>query len=560
MMPLQQCDQIRVLLIDDAPGSGLIEVDPGERAPNGDPIEFPSLGSAGVPDPDDAEVIKTCFRLRWIATATEAREFRDLTTSIALRDPSRLGVNGWVPEVVCFDYALSKRPIPVLLRGYSDARGLELSPLPPLRECAKALGLHGPDPNDKLTLSDTGDKVQEDNYGCYSGALIVSALSGHPCGPVPHTVKNANTIRGREVFFFEWMLRQEFGQAFDEKVNLAANWHRLLAAGVGRLRASIIRLARESIVRVGWESLAELAAATDTREMSVEIADRFGKRHLPVDGLFIDFPRLDRARAAREWTLQALGAILGDLEGAAFASTKAEIQRGISLATELWHAYGDDQLVEQRRLLSDLSASEAQVSRQSVAARETGETIGSGRSAGHLQLNTLRGSGPMGFDVAEGQCTARHADLRSLDGNAATKRWAALFIVVLLLKQAHDAVDGLKAAGLSVWNSWLVSEDDFYLGLFPAAQSPLVLPFHKPDSTWYDWLRNTLRIVPSDLLEGKSWSTDAGPNAKGKKSLTGGLHPHERRVMASFALSKGFGPELWGTPKDQPHQILSGDQ
>ena len=100
-------DKIRVLLIDDYPSS--LEI---EDEYEGRKCAFPVIYDPRIPE------LESYFELRWIATATEAREFRDLTSAVALRNPRALDQEGWVPEILCFDYALTKDQRPLVDREF----------------------------------------------------------------------------------------------------------------------------------------------------------------------------------------------------------------------------------------------------------------------------------------------------------------------------------------------------------------------------------------------------------------------------------------------------------
>src|SRR5258707_15121152 len=55
---------------------------------------------------DDAVGVSSLFEFRWIATASEAREFRDLSRLIGQRMPTEIGTHGWVRDFVVIDYML----------------------------------------------------------------------------------------------------------------------------------------------------------------------------------------------------------------------------------------------------------------------------------------------------------------------------------------------------------------------------------------------------------------------------------------------------------------------
>ena len=119
-------DKIRILLIDDSPDALLKYT--GEE-------ELPMPPHPGMTDDFGSSLgVNDLFELRWIATASEGREFRDWSRLIAQRSPEALGVEGWVPEVVVVDYMLldSKGTVESRLKGHKDLVESP-SPLPALR-------------------------------------------------------------------------------------------------------------------------------------------------------------------------------------------------------------------------------------------------------------------------------------------------------------------------------------------------------------------------------------------------------------------------------------------
>ncbi len=90
-------DRIKILLIDDKPLSLAID-----RSYDGRDYEVPSLD--GYSDNKASGLtLSDYFEVRWLASAAEGREYRDLATGIADLSPRALGEEGWLPEILCFD-------------------------------------------------------------------------------------------------------------------------------------------------------------------------------------------------------------------------------------------------------------------------------------------------------------------------------------------------------------------------------------------------------------------------------------------------------------------------
>ena len=93
--------KLRVLLIDDEPRGLMRDVEFAGRE-----YRVPKLGPSAR-EGRQIERIAELFEFRWLSTAQEAREFRDLSKVLSLLDPVALGDEGWVPEMLCFEYALT---------------------------------------------------------------------------------------------------------------------------------------------------------------------------------------------------------------------------------------------------------------------------------------------------------------------------------------------------------------------------------------------------------------------------------------------------------------------
>jgi hypothetical protein len=87
-------DKIRILLLDDNPESLLLK--DGESVIPSVPNKYAQY-----------------YEVLWLATAEEARKFRDEALAIASVAPELMEACGIVPELIVFDYDLLKDPTPV---------------------------------------------------------------------------------------------------------------------------------------------------------------------------------------------------------------------------------------------------------------------------------------------------------------------------------------------------------------------------------------------------------------------------------------------------------------
>ena len=481
-----ESDRIRILLIDDEPGTL------GGKVKAGGSKWFPVLD-----DPEDMPEplgIPRYFELRWLAAPTDVREYWDLTGAVRHRSTKPLASETYVPEIVCFDYALTGTPVPVEERDHVPRdRVADITPLPKLRKLADSLGVRIPDGErlpDELNLS------RKDCFGLYAGALLYSAFSEHPCGAVALTRYAEQTIgSSKDGQFFEWFLHTKHAGTFSRRGRPAPTWYELLRDGVRSLRARIEELFRAGLVGISLKDLAELQNDGSHGVLTVE--SPLGVRRLPVPGLFIDVPPAERNAEAAKWAEQLLVSRFrqcGDQVNTVPANMD-DIRRGMVAAEELWNAYLDydneRQLTEKRLRLSELLEGGAQP--------QDNEECDQLCSLFHADLKT--NTCPRDDDWVR--------DARRYDERA--QRWAVLFMVVRFL---HHSI-----SGNSKWRNKCLAEDrekaaaifdipvdprEVYLALFPRAYQPLIMPWTDPTSQSWGAHLNRKAIRPQDVLSGKA--------------------------------------------------------
>jgi hypothetical protein len=535
-------EKIRVLLLDDNPSSlNLIQEIDGVDFP------FPQISDSATTNFSMPE-LNQFFELRWLASAAEAREFRDLSLLVSRTTPEALIREGWIPEIFCFDYALTGVDLTIAQRFFPEKLIDQLSPLSNLRRYVMTANLSSVEFSN---LPHVNVAKGDDNYGCFAGGLIFAAFSDHPCGPVALTRKGDDKTAGTEASFFEWMLENEVHGTFTKKGRASPQWRELIPDGITVLRSRIEELARGSLIRV---SLDDLIALTDSGKHEVlTIRSRYGLRRLPVRALFLDYKPSQRQDAARNWAAGVLDKIFSGTE-AGFKLTLKDFVEGRTLAQILWTAYDSDDFVRRIRL-SELLARDENHHAEKPTAEEQSE------------LEELKGY----FDVdveARKVCGANYVDIRNDHFTDRQKRWAVLIIIVLLLDRSAKVRNKLQAeripAGKQSGNDYSICQPlqaaDVYLALFPLPREPLILPFHsgkdpgaqfaKPLTRLDDprrgpslregWGKLALKV--SDVLNGLPWSEDA---QQPKENSTYGLMPGERQVLQHFAHSIGFGDDEW---------------
>ncbi len=546
-------EKIRVLLLDDNPSSlNLIEEIEGVD------FAFPQICDSATTDFSMPE-LDEFFELRWLASAAEAREFRDLSLLVSRTTPEALIREGWIPEIFCFDYALTGLDKPMEQRFLPNELTNRLSPLFNLRRYVAIANLAT---LEFSNLPHVNVAKGDDNYGCFAGGLIFTAFSDHPCGPVALTAKGSEKTAGTEASFFEWLLENEVHGTFKRKGRASPQWRELIPDGITVLRSRIEELARGSIIRVSLDDLIALTASGKHEVLTIR--SRYGLRRLPVRALFLDYKPSQREDAARNWATGVLDKIFSGTE-AGFKLTLDDFIQGRNLAQILWTAYDSEDLIKRTRL-------------SELLARYGNHHVEKPTFEEQSELEELKRY----FDVedveARSMCGANYVDIRNEHFSDRQKRWAALIIIVQLLARSAKVRNKLqgerttegKRSGYDYSICQPLQAADVYLALFPLARDPLILPFHggrDPGSQWGKPLTRlddprrgpslrdhwgNIALKVSDVLNGLPWVEDA---QQPKENSTYGLMPGERQVLQHFAHSIGFGDDEW--EKDsQAREIL----
>jgi len=506
-------DKIRVLLIDDEPDTlGSIPLDAGSH------VWFPLLRA---PDPPaEALGIPENFELRWLAAPTEAREYWELATSIGGKWPARLSSEGYLPEIICFDYALTGDITPVEARDQVPENSVaQVSPLPILRSLAATLGVALPRGE---PLPDELDLKRNDCFGLYVGGLLYATLADHPCGAVALTRYAEQTIgASKDGQFFEWFLKTRHAGTFSRRGRPAPSWYELLCDGVRSLRARIGELYRTGIIQITLDDLG--AFAMDPGHPVLTVHSRYGARRFPANGLFVDFLPQQRPSEASRW---AMGLIEKKFREYGSPDEKTNVPRqfqtireGMAAAESLWQAYldrdNDDRLTQKRLRLSELLAKGASV-------EDTPEL------ADLVQL--------FHADIAANGCPPEDDWVRDLRlFNKDIQRWVVLFAVVRFLQHCtigrekwRQKCRDAKWGGAAHLFDIPVHPREIYLPLFPRAYQPLAIPWG--DLTAQSWARHLDRYVirPQDILNGSEEPTQL-----------------EKMLLRDYAVGIGFSRSDW---------------
>ncbi|MBK9716805.1 MAG: hypothetical protein IPQ02_05315 [Saprospiraceae bacterium] len=517
---------IKVILIDDQPET-LIGV-------NG----FPEV----INDSDNGDErfvdIEKYFQVKWLQNMNDIKEYRNLCHEAEdLYGTSFIGEKGWVPEIVCFDYALSpgknentgipehiKQSNPNLLliehsqkykrlaRSYSDKEKNEIK-APKIREAIEHLQLSNPDfkdLNNTEKLKQAEEFLKEnrqlpfyepivrsvngkDNMGCFGGGLIVSQFRKHPCVGIPTTSKEAASIEGNEAEFFEWLIEDDLNNTFFHGVK-TQRWTMLLPKAVENLRFKIKSLVSGNKITLALGHLMQLANGKipekDNEQIFTFYSD-FGKHSLPLKGLFIDVAIENRNVEIKNFCSELLNQLIENTKAGMNVSI---LRNAYDFADSLITEYKNEEKFFDRINYSFLKQ-RLEMGLISTEQKKTFNNL--------LTKYFMTGVEDKYKDFF---------DIRSKDfgkDDAITKRYTVLFTMLNIYKIFQDFKLENAEKNEFKKQAYLFNEPeeyDYLLGIFPRAETPAILHIHHAynKQTLDKALKDKVGFILSDVLKAKN--------------------------------------------------------
>ena len=453
--------RLRILIIDDNVEQAGGELLTHRRSETGRLVSFPGV------EKEQADL----FDVRWISNVSEAKEYLYLLGHV-LGTPS--ASRAWIPDVLCFDYALTQRTDSVQERfeNVGDVNGLlyrEVSPLPELRLLSRTApvldtsrppsirGAKAPGESSSESLERAGSDVR----GCYVGSALVLSLGDHPVAPVPFTRHERVSVQGTGAEFLEWFLEDSFDYSFGSKYVKSPTWSGLLREALPRLRARLKDRMQEGRILLVLEDLLGLAQgdARSLSTMTVGFRSIWGHRSMSAAALFADIEGSEAEVAATisEWARSILTDVLGDHS----RLVPDLLLAGFREADHIWKAY-ESPLVLHRDRLSELSSDTENLKREEWSELD--------RLSDDVFKVVPDGRG--GARSSE-RCTANVASVYDIGHPSdRVKRWAALILMVrLVVAWIHAKEEERVVRTLDEW--------DFLLALHPLPSFPVVTFFHE---------------------------------------------------------------------------------
>lgn len=525
-------NKIQVLLIDDLPKFALeyaeettltdIKVAQKER-------EVPFIAVKPYSD---------FFELKWIQKKEDLLLYKKLCRVIEDRfSATGLGsVEGAVPEIVLFDYALT---------GHEDANYLSeendkniLAQLVPNYKLAQYWQKHQNETDlptvDKIKINSTqiSEGLNDDNIGCIGGIIAVTQFRVHPCIGVATSRKTDANIQGRDVQFLEALVKEpnqfNFSLRGDALSNL--NWKTLLSSAALLLRQRIESLLQSNKITL---NLTQLLVYKD--KIPEELKNRiftfqsaYGLRHLPLDGLFIDVEKNERDLAIIKW----VSTLLNNFNSVAYKTA-------MDTSTKLIKAYQSIPVVKNRIRLSELAVKLCNSETLDFTEKNEIEKLKTEFGINDTQIvNCIKNGDAENSNLAYKVIEYR----KDKTNDNETNRLIVLFTELQVHRVWQNFCEMNKNAALDGQISTFLKSpptlDDLRAALFPIPMNPLVLPYH------YHLLWDKSKFKSKDPFD--IWDKHIGRDMKDDKGIfykteyPKNISSGEKQLSANFALDIGL--------------------
>ena len=203
---------------------------------------------------------------------------------------------------------------------------------------------------DKFKTEFKADTIQaDDEFGLYCGITLIREFKEYITVGVPATINKVDkTTMSYNSLFYEWVNSYDLKGAIERpaKEEEMKDWAKILEFSANLLRTRIATQIQTGKATPDYSQLNALAEGNIPDERIFSFETIYGKRDLPLDGLFIDVTdKTEQNKKITEWT----NGILNKLP-----LTNAVIKKSKETATTLWNTYLNE--FEDRIVLSDYSS------------------------------------------------------------------------------------------------------------------------------------------------------------------------------------------------------------
>ncbi len=492
-------EPINILLIDDDPVFCMVSIEDainlgyiqdGKFTKEQLAKKIPVLHNTAPREETQWKEFHKYFKLQWLQSPLDVKEFNTLSTEIETRlTPKTLGNFGYVPDIVCSDYALTDKMDFSYYDTPNDNNILSLinpnyiltSFFQKILKEEKKLhrDLSGQSQNYEVEYS-----PNKDNMGCYAGGITAFRFRNHPCSIIPTTFKTKEKVQGKDAGYFEWLLEDEFDSAYDwQDRGTDKAWHNIIKHGVYQLRKRIEKQTLSQQISPDILAVLNLAAdgGANNKERAIVFHSAYGRKEMPLDGLFIDELPENRTKAIKAWCQGLLNTLLKQ-KNYSLSGSDNLLMSAFSMSKKLWEEYKNTKQVIDRLKLSELhyllSLGDKDLARKLKFKEPLDRSFIEKKESLESEYKSLSQK----FGVNKGEVKHNY-DMRS--GNF-SKDERRLGVLITMLRLHHHFVtysqnpDELMSSYLGA--NMEPDEDDYYLALYPNASTPITTRFHASDA------------------------------------------------------------------------------
>jgi hypothetical protein len=465
---------------------------------------------------DNIEAYKF-FRLKLLQHPEEIKEYISLCLEVEDKKGTKIigETPGILPEVVVFDYKLSDnleldskygisykeelRPIRKFLNPVFKLNEIWQKQNPYLEDVplysrvdfikniSKKETLYY---NDEITINDL-NTLQNDQLGLFAGVEISKMFRAHPCVAVPATFNHSEASRMHAFSkFYEWINDYDLKTMFSSEFRNDKKWDVVIPHAVKQLRQRIIALVQANKITLDLQELLKLVNG-NTEDGVFTFYSVYGRRQLPLEGLFIYVTKKDRQREITKFA-EGLIKMKYPLIKEDRQNLKTEpwdlLQEAINFSERLWNTYigkeNDDNLAKREKLSYLYATNEyLKIDKDCEGLHQTEQK----------ELDELKQY--FDYDKKGSKIINYVLEIRMID-DPIIRRWAALFIIVrvfhlhsickkFLEKEISITEPGNRNKGnthkYKAFHAELVNPieaDEIYYALFPIPESPIILMQH----------------------------------------------------------------------------------
>lgn len=321
------------------------------------------------------------------------------------------------------------------------------------------------------------DDLSEDDFGLFAAVEILRIFREHPVVAMPATFnKNEAEKLSLHGKYFEWLNEYDYSVDFERAERGNKKWDAILKDAVRALQKKIETHSKLGKITLDLNEILKLATENISKkenERVLTIRTAYGKKRLPLDGLFINIGRPERDKAIKNWAVN----IFDEMFKSGMVRTDLDIiNNAKKYADTLWGAYQDKRFWD-RVNFSKLHKMTVEDAYLSKGDKKKYDQYLKGKVSGFKVKTTKRGGGSYEYlNPVELKGLIKKVETKYNQQDNLIISWTVLFVMIKIFKARMDY---LKKNGIR--DNTLPTENEILTVLFPLASNPVIMPIHGPN-------------------------------------------------------------------------------